>query len=396
MKISFGKKAGSTLIVIGTAIGAGMLALPMTSATSGLIPSLFLIVGMWILMTITGLLVLEVNLALPLRNNNFNSMAKATLGRPGEIVAWLTCLVLLYALTAAYIAGNGSLLSELIATYFHAEVSNKTNAILFTLVFGSVVFWSTNCVDLVNRFLMSFKGLFLILTLVLLLPHVNFVEMTQNHPHALLAAAPIFLTAFGYHTVIPSITNYIGKEAKTIKWIIIVGTTIPLILYILWLICALSIIPMTGSQSFEALIQNGSAVGEFISILTALVQSKAVTLSVNGFANIAMTTSFLGVSLGLFDFLADAFKRTNHRIGRLQTALLTFVPPFLFALFYPKGFILALGYAGLCVAILEVILPALMAYRLRQRNEVQLYRVWGGTPLLAIVLIIGVLLVAIK
>lgn len=393
--VPFSKKLGSTLIVIGTAIGAGMLALPMTSATSGLVPSLLLIIGMWALMTYTGLLVLEVNLTLPFYKNNFNSMARSTLGRPGELIAWIICLLLLYALTAAYIAGNGSLLSELIATYFHHTVTPKTNSIIFTLIFGSVVFWSTRTVDLVNRFLISIKGLFLVAILVLLLPHVNFTEISQNHPHALLAAAPIFLTAFGYHTVIPSLTNYIGKEAKTLKWIIIVGTTIPLAIYIIWLICALSIIPMTGNQSFESLIQNGSPVGQFVGILTLLVQNKVVTLAVNGFANIAMTTSFLGVSLGLFDFLADAFKRANHRFGRMQTAFLTFIPPFLFALLYPKGFIMALGYAGLCVAILEVILPALMVYRLRKQGGATLYKVWGGTPLLLLVFIIGILLISL-
>lgn len=394
--MSFAKKAGCTLIVIGTTIGAGMLALPMISAGSGLASSLILVIGIWALMTFTGLLVLEVNLALPLYKNNFNSMARFTLGRPGEIIAYLTCLVLLYALTAAYIAGNGSLLSTLIQTYFHREVPAKFNAAIFTLVFGAVVFWSTRLVDLVNRFLISIKGLLVIIMLILLLPHVSFTAFSANHPQVFWAAAPIFLTAFGYHTVIPSLTNYLGKEVKALKWIIICGTTIPLIIYILWLICALSIIPVTGAQSFTTLQQNGSAVGQFVEFLSDTVHNRWVTLAINGFANIAMTTSFLGVSLGLFDFLADACKRSNHHKGRLQTALLTFIPPFLFALFYPKGFILALGYAGLCVGILEVILPALMAYRLRKRGEVQLYQAAGGTILLIIVLILGILLISMK
>lgn len=390
MASSTGKRIGSTMIVIGTTIGAGMLALPMSSAMSGLVPSLCLIIGVWMLMTYTGLLVLEVNLSLPPYQNSFSSMARATLGRPGEIITWLTCLVLLYALTAAYIAGNGSLLSELIQTYFKHEVSSKTNAIAFTLFFGFFVFWSTRAVDILNRFLLSIKGIFLIVMLLLLLPHVNFVDFAHHDPHLMLAAAPIFLTAFGYHTVIPSLTNYIGKELKTMKWIIICGTTVPLIIYILWLVCTLGIIPLAGTESFSTLAQNKNQVGQFVNFLTDLVHNHWVTLAINGFANIAMTTSFLGVSLGLFDFLADALKRKNTRTGRLQTALITFLPPFLFALFYPQGFILALGYAGVCVAILLVILPALMAYRLRLRQEVQLYRVWGGLPLLIIVILIGI------
>lgn len=385
---------GSTLILIGTAIGAGMLALPMTTAQSGFGPSALLILGTWLLMMLTGLLVLEVNLAFPLKQNSFNSMALGTLGKPGQIVAWITCLLLLYALTAAYIAGMGSLLSELIHTYFNISIDNRINALGFLIVFGSVVFWSTAAVDQLNRWLMSIKGLLLILMLILLLPHidVSFLLAQSTTSHSILFAVPIFLTAFGYHTVIPSLTNYIGKNVKVLHRIIVVGTVVPLVLYLFWLACALGVIPLGGFTTLT--ITNGS-VGDFVQLLDSCVQNHYVILAINGFANIAMTTSFLGVSLGLFDFLADAFKRTDTRSGRAQTALLTFIIPFLFAIFYPRGFILALSYAGICVTVLEVILPALMVYRLRKTSLAPQYRVIGGTPLLTVILLVGIAIVII-
>lgn len=388
------KYIGSTMIVIGTAIGAGMLALPMISAVNGFVPSALLIVGMWLLMMITGLLVLEVNLAFPLRQNNFNSMALGTLGKVGQIIAWVTCLLLLYALTAAYISGMGSLLSELILTYFNKVLDPRLNSLLFTVVFGGCVFWSTAAVDQVNRWLLSIKGLLLIIMLILLMPHVDISMLKSNTAGSIgiLAAMPIFLTAFGYHTVIPSLTNYLGKEAKVLHYIIIIGTVIPLVLYLLWLACALGVIPFANYLQLQN--QSGS-VGDFVTLLNQSVNNHWVGIAINGFANIAMTTSFLGVSLGLFDFLADAFKRANTRVGRTQTGLLTFVMPFLFAIFYPKGFILALSYAAVCVAILEVILPALMAYRLRKTSIAPDYRVIGGTPLLMLIILIGVALVVI-
>lgn len=388
------KYIGSAMILIGTAIGAGMLALPMTSATAGFGPSALLISGMWLLMMLTGLLVLEVNLAFPLRQNNFNSMALGTLGKGGQIIAWLTCLVLLYALTSAYIAGMGSLLSELIQTYFNKTMDPRLNSLLFTLVFGSFVFWSTGAVDQLNRWLMSVKGALLVVMLILLLPHINVAYLMTQAPaqRTLLAAMPIFLTAFGYHTVIPSLTNYLGKEAKILHRIIIIGTVIPLVLYLLWLACALGVLPL---GHYALLKNNGGSVGEFIQALDQCVANHWVVLAINGFANIAMTTSFLGVSLGLFDFLADAFKRENSRVGRVQTAVLTFAIPLLFGIFYPKGFVIALSYAAICVAILEVILPAWMAYRLRKTSIAPSYRVIGGTPLLLLIGLIGVFLVVI-
>ena len=77
--------------------------------------------------------------------------------------------------------------------------------------------------------------------------------------------------------------------------------------------------------------------------------------------------------------------------------MLTFVPPFAFALLYPEGFVLALGYAAIFATILIVILPALMVYKLRRNTKLtSSYRVGGGTPLLLIVLLAGIILVGIQ
>jgi tyrosine-specific transport protein len=61
-----------------------------------------------------------------------------------------------------------------------------------------------------------------------------------------------------------------------------------------------------------------------------------VELAVHLFADLALATSFLGVSLGLFDYLADLFQRKNSVGGRLQSGMITFLPPLAFALFYPR------------------------------------------------------------
>lgn len=64
-------------------------------------------------------------------------------------------------------------------------------------------------------------------------------------------------------------------------------------------------------------------------LLTAIrdvVATPRVNIAVNLFAALALATSFLGVALGLFDYLADLFKRSNRASGRFQSGLLTFVP----------------------------------------------------------------------
>jgi len=54
------KILGSALMIAGTTIGAGMLAMPLTSAGMGFGMTLVLLVGLWLLLTYTGLLFMEV------------------------------------------------------------------------------------------------------------------------------------------------------------------------------------------------------------------------------------------------------------------------------------------------------------------------------------------------
>ena len=54
------KTFGSALIIAGTTIGAGMLAMPLTSAGIGFGYTVFLLVGLWALLVYSGLLFVEV------------------------------------------------------------------------------------------------------------------------------------------------------------------------------------------------------------------------------------------------------------------------------------------------------------------------------------------------
>lgn len=361
------KVIGSILILIGTCIGAGILALPIISAASGFIMSSILMVGMWVLMTLTAILILEVNLACPENTNSFGVMALSTLGKRGQIITWAVFLLLLYSLLAAYTSGATSLFKNMVFSKLDINLPTWSCAMLFICTLGGVVFWSTGAVDYTNRFLITGKMLLLISCITLLLSHINLTNVyyTQeiNANKYLGVAAPIFLCAFGFHVVIPSLRNYVGNNRKKLQLIIFIGTSTVLVIYLLWLLAIL------GSISPRTFNINDNSVEGLIHAISIVVDDKAITTSINTFSSISMATSFLGVALAIFDFLADGFNLSNTRYGRLQTALLTFIPPLVFALYYPKGFMMALGYASIFVAILLVILPAMMAYKLRQKTD---------------------------
>ncbi|MGL5336670.1 MAG: aromatic amino acid transport family protein, partial [Enterovibrio sp.] len=122
--------------------------------------------------------------------------------------------------------------------------------------------------------------------------------------------------------------------------------------------------------------------------------SQFLSSAISLFADLALATSFLGVSLGLFDFLAVNLKQKNNAVGRTVTAAITFVPPLGFALFYPQGFITALGFAAIALVILAVFLPVAMVWQQRKirdsANMAKGYRVAGGSIALLLAALCGV------
>lgn len=376
---------GSILIIAGTAIGGGMLALPLASAGPGFGYSTLMLALIWLGLLASALVLLEAVLAFP-QGTNFSTIARLTLGVPGQVVMWISMLMLLYALDAAYISGGSSLIVAALSQALNIDISPHISACLFLLVLGSIVWYSTRAVDRVNSILFSLKGVAFILLVSLFAPHVNFTQLlASGDSQYLIYAIPIFFTSFGFHPVIPSIASYNKLDPKRCRRIILIGGTLPLIIYIVWEISTLGIIPRSGENSFFNILSEQGSVGQMMITFDLVLNSKLTTLAANAFSDIAVTTSFLGVSLALFDFIADATRRPNTLKGRSQTAIMAFLPPLAFALFYPNGFILALSNAAIVFA-LTLAVPVLSAWRLRATGKSGQYQVAGG-PLLLIALL---------
>ncbi len=107
MNTNISRVFGSTLIIAGTTIGAGMLALPLASAGIGFIPSLIIMLVLWALMAYTALLMVEVHQYSD-SSATLHTLAKEFLGTKGKLVAGFAMFFLFYALCAAYIAGGGN------------------------------------------------------------------------------------------------------------------------------------------------------------------------------------------------------------------------------------------------------------------------------------------------
>ena len=393
------KILGSALMIAGTTIGAGMLAMPLTSAGIGFGATLLLLFGLWLLLTYTGLLFMEVYQTAKRPDVGVATLAEQYFGMPGRIAATASLLILLYALLAAYITGGGSLFSGLLADVFDSETLSESgrlqlSVIFFTIMLGAFVIIGIKGVDGLTRLLFIGKIATFIFVLLMLIPNVQLKNLVESpiDNRLIVAAVPIFFTSFGFHVIMASINTYLDADIRRIRIAILIGTAIPLTAYVLWQLATHGVL---SQGEFVQILQSDPSLNGLVNATRQITGSVFLGEIVRLFSGLALITSFLGVALGIVECVGDLLKRVRLPASRPLLAVLTFVPPLIFALFYPNGFIAALGYAGLLFAFYGLILPIGMAWRARRLHPDLPYRVAGGNIALIISLIMGIIIMVI-
>lgn len=368
-----GSLFGGILLIAGCCIGAGMLGLPVLSALAGFMPSLVMLILAWLFMLCTGLLVLEVNLWFT-KEVSIVSMAGRTLGWVGKAIAWGGFLFLFYAILVAYISGSGELLTDFIETLTGYKISLSVGSFLLTAFFTIFLYLGTHAVDLFNRAMMAGLVISYLLLLFLGMPHIDVNLLKHQDWSSAFVVLPTMIISFGYHNLIPSLKTYFGGDVKRLRLAIIIGSAIPLLIYVLWEILILGLIPLEGEGGFRQGVDHGELATQ---LLKGAIGNPLVIALAHYFAFFSIVTSFLGVGLSFIDFLADGWHIKKTPLGKLWLCLAVIIPPYIFAIFYPKIFLVALSYAGAFgVVILFGILPAAMVWSGRY------YMKLGTKPLL--------------
>lgn len=87
--------------------------------------------------------------------------------------------------------------------------------------------------------------------------------------------------SFGFHGSIPSVVRYLGVEVKSLRKIMLLGSALPLLIYLLW---------QLGSQgvlSQSQLMTNQSLSG-FINQLASVLHSQYLSSAISVFADLAL------------------------------------------------------------------------------------------------------------
>lgn len=354
------KIIGSILMILGTSVGAGMIALPVATAHESIPMSLLMLIVSWGVMTIGAFCILEVCCWLP-PNTNMISMADKTLGKWGKLTTWVVYLLLLYSLICAYLSGISDIIQALLG-YIHISIPRWLATVSGLLLFGLIVQRGIGFVDVVNRGFMSIKLIAYLILVVFMVKNININYLFEGDIGWGMSAFTLMMTSFGYAIIIPSLRSYLDNDKKLLKKVMLIGSLIPLILYTLWILVIQGLIPRIGADGLINILNSENINSMLMNSMSVALHSGWSANIVKLFIAICALTSFMGVSVCLTDFIADGLSIKKTGKSSILVYIISYLPPLLIVLLSPGIFILALNYAGLWCLILLIIIPMMMLF----------------------------------
>ncbi len=205
-----GSVLGSTALIAGTTVGAGILALPAVTLPSGIVPSTILLIAVWLYALVSGLLIAEVTLnAMHVEGRQSVGMlaiVQKTLGKVGARIAGGAYLFMHYALLVAYITQGGEILVSAVAKVWGMQnvLPTWVGTTTFTLLFGGIMYLGRE--KFIEKLNSAFVGIVIVSFLGLLFLGGGQVKSAQflfQNWSALGRAISVMSVALFYQNVVP-------------------------------------------------------------------------------------------------------------------------------------------------------------------------------------------------
>lgn len=292
---------GAVSLIIGTAVGPGMLGLPAATIDSGPFPSTIVILLSWVYVVSSIILVAEISFAAMEEDDvdevSFTGLATKAFGsRFGAFVA-LVYVSLSFSLLVACVSGIGSLVSRWFA-WMNLVLAHA----LFPLIVATVIILLPfKAIDSVNRVLCLIM-LFSLTAVVAVGLSVSKTNILGSFAYAswgfssVLPAIPVTVLTLGFHVVTPFICKLAGNTVYDARKAILVGGAVPLIMVLSWNLIVLGLVGADRAASRADPIR-----------LLLSVNPSALT-AIQGFAFSALATSLIGYAVSFPKQLLDTLE----------------------------------------------------------------------------------------
>lgn len=354
-----GSVGSASLLIAGTAVGAGVLAIPIQTGLAGLLPAVMGIILVWLAMLCAGLILAGSLITYPLQDTDLPSLFQNELGIVGKWLSTIGYLIIFYGLMTAYLAGSMSVLSSLFS-------STKTGYLLlaFFLPATALSLFGLSAVQRSNVLVMAVLALSFIFLLGTGWQTIDRTRFPYTDWSYFPAILPIITCSFGYGVIIPTICRTLQGDIRQIRKALIWGTLIPVGVSLLWIMVIIGSVPLHDGNSPDSLIRAFMHSEPATVPLARISGTDRVIGAGLIFSLCAILTSYLAVSTSLMSFHRDLLATVIPGGSYWIRAALVFVPPLLAVLFSSGLFLTALDIVGgLGIAMIFGLCPALIALK---------------------------------
>lgn len=387
------KQMSAVFLLAGTAIGSGMIALPMVLSHIGAIYTLLLILFCSIMTYFSALIRTELNL---------HSDSKFTLedvgyyfsGKKAALIGNISFKVLSFSLLAAYVYGLGSLL-----------YANNEMKIIPSIVVFIILTFSSHWIMNFNRRLFAVLLIAILLSIILMIINIDFtttaIQTSNLRFNKLCIILPTVFTSFGFQGSLHTLTNFCNNDRKLIKSACFFGSLIPATVYICWTLCIIFVLSKTQPNLFLRMATSGIDINEFINALCNVANSYLMKSGIFIISLLVMLTSTIGVGIALVEDLEMTFKRIkqfqnirirflkNKQLLRISCSLITIIPATIIAICIPGAFVNILSFAGMILSIIAIFLPIYLFSKLKDQN---IFKVLKNKWIIVLLSLFGILI----
>jgi tyrosine-specific transport protein len=297
--------------------------------------------------------------------------AEKYLGKKGKIIMLISSIIFLYGALSAYMIGEGQVLSYVL-------FGNQNFAILLSMIFFFVmlpiVYMGIKALEKGEAFGLIVVSLIILIIFFAFLPKVNTTNFLfiSNNPIMWFMPYGVILFAFLALSALPEVREELVNEEKKMKKAIIIGSLIPIVLYLLFVI---AVFGFSGQNAPEIAT---IALGKLPSLL----------------AIFTMFTAFCAVGIALKELYMYDFKMKNDRAFAMA-----FFPLFIISLFllilnmgdFVKILSLIGGISGGLAAIMVLLMLKKAKEKSDRKPEYSIPLNWPIIIILSIIFIAGII-----
>lgn len=335
--------------LIGTTVGAGILALPYVISRSGFLIGLVEIMVLGLASMLLNLFVGEIVLRTK-KNYQLSGYVGKYLGPWGKHLMAFSLVVGIYGALIAYLIGEG----EVLKTVFGG------NSFFYSLLFfafaAGIVFFGIRVLGKAEIVMTTLMIIAVLLLGIFSFEKIKIESLITFNPTFLLFPYGAILFAFMSATAIPEMKEELRGKNKLLKKAIIFGGLAPIVIYLVFSAVILGIV---GPENFSLLQENQ----RIATVALEIFSPGILSLLINLFAAFSMGTAFLALGYALWTM----FYR-DYRIKKLPAYFLALLPPLAIFFLNLTNFISVINFIGAFIGLFNILI-VLAFWQAKKKGE---------------------------